>query len=130
ERLITAQGSAGRRPKLGAGNHTATGTYGELLYGESDVAAVLGITKAEVSRMLDVGTGMALSRLDPVPVGVPGSVPGHVPVQPDGSFLVPVVDRDGTRWVVETELSRCVDARETGTSPEALSATGTPDDQF
>ncbi len=124
----------GRRPKLGAGNHTATGTEGELLYGEADAAAVLGVTKAEVSRMLDVGTGMALSRLGPVPAGVPGSVPGSVPggvpVQPEGSFLVPVVDRDGTRWVAEAELSRCVDARETGTSPEALSATGTPDDQF
>jgi len=130
ERLITAQGSAGRRPKLGAGNHTATGTAGELLYGEADAAAVLGVTKAEVSRMLDVGTASALSRLGSVPDSVPGSVPGGVPVQPEGSFLVPVVDRDGSRWVDEAELSRCVVARETGTDPTALSATGTPDDQF
>ncbi len=126
ERLITAQGSAGRRPKLGAGTHTATGAGGELLYGVADVAVVLGITKAEASRMFDVGTGMALSRLVPVP----GSIPGGVPVQPEGSFLVPVLDRDGTRWVAEPELSRCVDARKTGTSPEAISAAGTPDDQF
>ena len=138
ERLITAQGSAGRRPKLGAGNHTRTTPDGQIQFGEADAAAVLGVTKAEASRMLDVGTGLALSRLVPdpgpvpgrVPGSIPGRVPGAVPVQPEGSFLVPVVDRDGSRWVSAAELSRCVAAREDGTVPEALAGTGTPDDQF
>jgi conjugative relaxase-like TrwC/TraI family protein len=193
ERLITAQGSAGRRPKLGAGAHTAVGPGGELLFGEADAAAVLGISQREVSRMLDVGTGIALSQLNGFPVpghgdvpgnrdtehpgpdsppgdlpvdrdsanpgpdrvpgdrddagpfgpvpgdrdeGDPGSgrrlgsVPGAVPVQPEGSYLVPVVGRDGTRFVTGTELSRCVEAREDGTDPVTISGTGTPDDQF
>ena len=77
--------------------------------------------------MLDVGTGMALSRLGPgsrlaVPGSVPGSVPGGVPVQPEGSFLVPVVDRDGSRWVTAAELSRCVDGEGDRDGPGALSA--------
>lgn len=130
ERLITAQGSAGRRPKLGAGNHTATADGGELRYGEADAAAALGVTKAELSRMLDVGTGMAMSRLGTGPGSVPVGVPAAVPVQPEGSFLVPVIDRDGSRWIGAAELSRCIEARETGTDPDAISATGTPDDQF
>src|SRR5690606_15825379 len=63
ERLVTAQGSAGRRPKLGVGTHTAVDPGGELLFGEADAAAALGLTHREVSRMLDVGTGMALGQL-------------------------------------------------------------------
>jgi hypothetical protein len=59
ERLITAQGSAGRRPKLGAGTPTRTGLQGDALYGEADAATALGITKAEAARMLDVGTALA-----------------------------------------------------------------------
>lgn len=144
ERLITAQGSAGRRSKLGAGTYTAVGPGGELLFGEADAAAALGISQGEVSRMLDVGTGIALSQLSdnsgPRPGGssgdrgstdpVPGRVPGAVPEQPEGSYLVPVVDRDGSRYVTETELSRCLDAREDGTDPATISGAGTPHDQF
>jgi conjugative relaxase-like TrwC/TraI family protein len=204
ERLITAQGSAGRRADLGAGTHTSVTADGELLFSEADAAVTLGLTHREVSRMLDVGTGIALSpvnaylgsdpghvpgdrddvnpgpgaRPDRVPgdrdadnshpgrpsgdrerdasrpgdvsghrdsvspgsggsPGEPdksdprhGSVPGAVPVQPEGSYLVPVVDRNGSRFVTGTELARCIDAREDGTDSAALSDGGDPDDQF
>lgn len=121
QRLITAQGSAGRRPKLGAGNQTATRHDGVPLYDEADAAVAIGVTKAELSRMVDVGTAVAFSRL------VPGCVPGR---QPEGSFLVPIIDRDGDRWITEIELSRCIDARESGTEPEAIARTGRLEDQF
>ena len=60
ERLITAQGSAGRRPTLGSGAHTKVGDDGEQLYDVSDAAAALGLSHREVERMLDVGTAVAL----------------------------------------------------------------------
>lgn len=60
ERLITAQGSAGRRPTLGSGAHTKVGADGEQLYDVADAAAVLGLSHREVGRMLDVGTAIAL----------------------------------------------------------------------
>jgi conjugative relaxase-like TrwC/TraI family protein len=137
ERLITAQGSAGRRPDLGAGNHTRSGPGGVALYGEDDAAAALGVTKQEVAGMLDAGTAIALARLVPVtdrerdvPSGVPGGVPGPVNDLVIGSHLVPIVEPDGSRWVIGTELSRCRDDREIGTDPAAVTAAGSPDDQF
>jgi conjugative relaxase-like TrwC/TraI family protein len=63
ERLITAQGSAGRRPTLGAGTHTRIGPDGERIYGAADAAAVLGVSHRELDRMLDVGTVVALGSL-------------------------------------------------------------------
>src|SRR5690606_37165166 len=63
ERLISAQGSAGRRPHLGAGTVTRIGPGGERLYGEADAATVLGVTKSEVSRLLDAGCAIALANL-------------------------------------------------------------------
>ncbi|GMU79988.1 MAG: hypothetical protein AMXMBFR46_27760 [Acidimicrobiia bacterium] len=52
ERLITAQGSAGRRPSLGAGTHTRIGADGEQLYSAPDTAAALGVSRREVERMI------------------------------------------------------------------------------
>lgn len=52
----------------------------------------------------------------------------RVPDQPEGSYLVPFVEEDGTRWVAESELSRCEAARSVGSSPEAVALTGDPDD--
>ena len=43
QRLITAQGSAGRRPTLGSGAHTKVGADGEPLYDVADTAAALGV---------------------------------------------------------------------------------------
>ncbi len=63
ERLISAQGSAGRRGHLGTGNATRTAPDGTLLYDEADAATVLGVTKAEVTRMFDVGTAVAIGQL-------------------------------------------------------------------
>ena len=60
ERLITAQGSAGGRPKLGAGTSTRSSLGGDVLDGDADATAVLVVTKAEAARMFDVGTPIAL----------------------------------------------------------------------
>lgn len=128
-RLITAQGSAGRRPRLGAGNHTGIGADGQAFYGVADAAAALGVSRVEVSRMLDVGTAVLLSVL-PVPGCVPGPVPGDLSAQLPGSFLVPVLDRDGSRWVTQTELDRCLDARADGVDHEVIATAGAADDQF
>lgn len=145
ERLITAQGSAGRRRDLGAGNHTRLDPSGQALYGEADTAAALGRSKAEVARMLEVGTQVALIRLVPaanhgsvddgavpggVPVRVPGSVPGGGFPQVTGPYLVPVIDSDGTRWVTAAELARCEVTLADGVDPAALAGAGMPDDQF
>jgi conjugative relaxase-like TrwC/TraI family protein len=137
ERLITAQGSAGRRPDLGAGNHTRTGPGGVALYGEDDAAAALGVTKQEVAGMLDAGIALALTSLvavtdrdRDVPGGVPVRVPGPMNDLLIGSHLVPVLEPDGSRWMTGTELSRCRDDREVGTDPAAVTAAGSPDDQF
>lgn len=155
ERLITAQGSAGRRPTLGAGSHTRMGADGERLYGVADVAAALGVTHREVERMLDVGTAIALGRLATsiTPhAGAPGAAPGpqgstvgppaRPPVvrpddgltsdfgQPGGSYLFAVVEEDRSRWVRASELERCATARDTGLDPDHLRSTGAGDDQL
>ncbi len=142
ERLLTAQGSAGRRPRLGSGNHTAVSATGEPLYGEADAAVVIGLTRSEVVRMLDVGAALALSQLGSVH-NVDhnadhnlGHNLGHNPGndgaggQPEGSYLVPIVAADGSRLVAETELARCITARELGTDPRSINGVGSPDDQF
>jgi len=70
ERLISAQGSAGRRGHLGAGNATRTGPDGTLLYDEADAAAVLGVTKAEAARMFHVGAAVSADATPIPPSGV------------------------------------------------------------
>jgi conjugative relaxase-like TrwC/TraI family protein len=116
KRLISAQGSAGRRPKLGVGNATRRGVGGEALYDARDAAAVLGLPEGQVSRMLDVGAMLALGRLFGLPLRD----------QPFGSYLVPVIGPDGDRWVADTELSRCEDALSAGTTADEIAATGPP----
>ena len=120
ERLLSARGSAGRRQAIGAGHHTMVSPTGEKLYGESDAAAALGATKAEVTRMIDVGASIAMSR------GL-AALGATLEPPPDGagaSYLVPVISGDGNRWVTESELSRCVDARSDGVDPASLTSTG------
>ena len=157
ERLITAQGSAGRRPTLGAGAHTKMSTSGVRFYDVADAAMVLGVSHREVERMLAVGemdarTGKAEPVIDPelgqstdsdgggsldgspatYPDGdePPGHGHGNASAQPGGSYLVPVVDADGSRWVTEAELRRCQEARETGASPDEIRSLGARDDQL
>lgn len=118
DRLISAQGSAGRRPKLGVGAETRHDTCGGAMYDARDAAAVLGLTQAQVGRMLEVGTLLAIARMFRLPVRN----------QPPGSYLVPAIDANGERWVSDTELSRCQDALTTGTTAEDVAATGPPDE--
>ena len=135
ERLITAQGSAGRRPTLGAGAHSRTGAHGERLYDVADAAAVLGVPHREVEQMLDAGTRLALAALPSTAgqgsTGYPADYPvGAAGAEPGAAYLVPVVDSDGSRWVSEDELARCQQARDEGVSPEQVRALGGPEDQL
>ena len=59
-RLLTASGSAGRRPTLGAGLHTRIGSDGEVLYGIDDVAAALKVSKAEAEALVAAGERVAV----------------------------------------------------------------------
>ena len=54
-RLITAQGSAGRRRTLGAGTETRRAPDGSALYGVADVAASLGTTHREAEGLIVAG---------------------------------------------------------------------------
>ena len=158
ERLITAQGSAGRRPTLGAGAHTKSSISGVRLYDIADAAVVLGVSHREVERMLAVGESetRAPGGADPIvdpergrsadsemhgsPDGSPANYPdgdqpaghahGNGAIQPGGSYLVPVVEVDGSRWVTETDLRRCQEAREVGASPDQIRSLGSHDDQL
>jgi TrwC relaxase len=119
-RLVSAQGSAGRRPKLGVGAETRRSAAGLALYDPTDAAAVLGLSATQIRAMLDVGTTLALSRLIPAP--------GGLPAQPEGSYLAPIIDAAGDRWVTETELSRCEAVLQAGTGPGEVDALGPPDE--
>ncbi len=153
ERLITAQGSAGRRPTLGTGTHTRLAPGGEALFGVADAAAALGLTHAEVERMLDVGIAISEDRPTPNTVPNPGNGPparppadpageaepptrspaGHVTNklgQPEGSYLLPLVASDGSRWVRASELERCINARESGVDPNSVRVLGDATDQL
>jgi conjugative relaxase-like TrwC/TraI family protein len=116
ERLISAQGSAGRRPRLGVGTETRHGSDGRAVYSARDASGVLGLSEAHLDRMLEVGTMLAVARLFGLPVRA----------QPAGSYLAPVIDPDGDRWVTDTELSRCEDALSAGTPAVEVAATGPP----
>jgi conjugative relaxase-like TrwC/TraI family protein len=96
ERLVTAQGSAGRRPTLGSGTHTRMSTDGEPLYGVADAGAVLGLSHGEVNRLLDTGTAVAFRRLAAAvtsgsrPQGRPTQAPAAPPT-PHGNPVGPPV---------------------------------------
>lgn len=119
-RLITAQGSAGRRPRLGVGAPTRAAPDGTALYDTRDAAAVLGVSEAEASRMVAVGERLALGQL----------VGQDAPDEPAGSYLVPTVDGDGSRWVTAAELGRCEEARSRGVEPSEVAGAGEPHDQL
>jgi TrwC relaxase len=119
-RLLGAQGSAARRPKLGVGTLTRRGPDGIALYGPRDAAAVLGLPAQQIDKMLDAGTTLAISRL------LPQSATATA--QPEGSYLVPIIDPAGDRWVTGSELSRCEAALQAGTSPDEIAALGPPDE--
>ncbi|HEY8548236.1 MAG TPA: MobF family relaxase, partial [Acidimicrobiales bacterium] len=114
ERLVTARGSAGRRPRLGVGQRTRNGPDGEALYDTEDVAAALSLPASQVKDMLRAGEVVALSRMFGVPF----------PPQPPWSYLTPFVDTEGGRWVTDQELARCRDALAAGPAPAQIEASG------
>jgi conjugative relaxase-like TrwC/TraI family protein len=120
-RLLTAQGSAGRRGTLGVGTETRRTPDGEALYDSRDAAAVLDLTVADVERMLDAG-----ARAQPDTLEGPVAPRSN----PPGSYLVPTIAADGSRWVSETELARCESMRATGPDADAIAAGGNAGDRL
>ena len=123
-RLISAQGSAGRRPTLGAGNQTRLAADGSPLYGIADVAAALKVSKRDAEALIRAGERAAVGTLA-------ASLAGVVPsLEPSASYLVPSVDATGERWVSQRELDRVDEARTRGTPPDEIAAAGATDDQL
>lgn len=123
-RLITARGSAGRRPTLGVGTETRRGKRGEPLYDLGDAAGALDVRAGEVEAMVAAGERAAVAAFL-------AAVAGHESLAEgvwSGSYLVPEVARDGTRWVADHELSRCEAERSRGPDLDAVEAAGPPDD--
>jgi hypothetical protein len=100
ERLISARGSAGRVAELGAGSVARRAADGEALYGIADVATVLGWSRTDVADAAAEGAALAACRPFALLAGT-----GTGASDP-GTALVPVIDRDGTVHVRESELSR------------------------
>ncbi|MGI8810535.1 MAG: MobF family relaxase, partial [Acidimicrobiales bacterium] len=123
-RLITAQGSAGWRATLGAGTETRRAGDGTPLYDIADAAAALDITTREAGGLVAAGERIAMRAGAALFGGSPGAP------EPEGSYLVPVIDDDGNRWITEAELGRCERARAVGTTPNEIESAGSPDDQF
>ena len=126
-RLITASGSAGRRPTLGAGCATETSPDGTVLYDIDDIAAALRVTRAEAEALVDAGRRRAVSRFLAATAG-DGTLADHL--EPEGSYLIPIVGSDGTVRITGRELDRCEDARSLGVEADAVAAGGTPDEQL
>lgn len=123
-RLITAQGSAGRRRTLGAGTETRRALDGSALYGVADTAASLGITHREVEGLIAAGERAAQAALVALLGGQSATI------EPPGSLLVPRIDEDGQRWIDEAELDRFEHARSLGTDPDDIARAGLPEDQL
>lgn len=123
-RLITAQGSAGRRPTLGAGTETRRDASGTRLYDAKDLAVTLRITQQEANSLIAAGERAAVYALIDLGPGV------GIHSEPAGSYVVPYIDRDGSRFVPEHEIDRIEDARARGTSPTQVAQAGDPSDQF
>lgn len=116
ERLLGAQGSAGRRPTLGVGAQTRS-LDGERVYDERDAAAALRIDADELDRLLVAGLAAAITALA-----------GRRRPPARTAYLVPVIDGNGERWVSEREIARLERARAEGITPEDVMAAGGRDD--
>lgn len=123
-RLITAQGSAGRRPTLGTGTETIRTSNGTRLYDMADLAAALGITHREAEGLVAAGERAAVLSVFGLLSGAP-STP-----EPAGSYVLPYIGDDGRRLVTEHELDRVEDARSRGTPPAQIAEAGNAADQF
>jgi len=124
ERLITAQGSSGRVPTLGVGTATRVAADGSPLFDIADVAAVLETSKRDAESLIAAGEIVAMRAIAGVVTG------GHAEAEPGASYVVPVIDADGNRWVTQEELDRVADARSRGTPPDEVAAAGAPHDQL
>ena len=123
-RLITAQGSAGRRRTLARGTQTRWDADGEPLYDTRDAAAALKLEVGEVERMVAAGEALAVGALAALLGGHPASGPPSF----EGAYLLPTIDPDGTRWLSEGELQRCEAARAAGPDPDTIAEAGDPGD--
>jgi conjugative relaxase-like TrwC/TraI family protein len=122
-RLLTALGSSGRRRSLGVGTSTLGGAGDEARYDERDAAAALGLEPAELDALLSAGTRSALA------VSLHALAGASPPaLDPAGSYLVPILAVDGSRWLAEPELRRCERARAEGPSPESIADAGDAED--
>ena len=122
-RLITAQGSAGRRPTLGAGTETRRAADGTPLYSVADAAAALRVSRREVEAMMAAGERMAIGALIATLTGGPSPI-----TEPPGCYLVPRIDVDGTRWATDADLDRVEEARARGIAPDEVAAAGDTED--
>ncbi|HVA42653.1 MAG TPA: MobF family relaxase [Acidimicrobiales bacterium] len=124
-RLITAQGSSGRRQSLSRGTQTRWDTEGEPLYDVADAARALKLEPTEVERLVAVGEALAVRGLALTFAAHP-----EMTQEAEGAYLLPTVESDGTRWISEAELRRCEAGRAAGPDPDAVAAAGGPDDQL
>jgi len=122
DRLITAQGSAGRRPTLGVGTETCRAADSTPLYAAADAAAALSMTGSELDALVVAGQRIAIAGLASQHRGA------SAPVEPAGSYVVPVIDENGEIWIAEHELLRCEMARSRGPLPQEVAAGGGADD--
>jgi conjugative relaxase-like TrwC/TraI family protein len=106
ERLISARGSAGRVPELGAGTVAGYAADGEALYGVADVATVLGWSQADVADAAAEGHRLAAARIFAVLAGTGTDPDDGTGTAGTGIDLVPFVDRDGTVFIRDSELER------------------------
>ncbi len=112
-RLVTAQGSAGRRPTLGVGAETWRTPDGEPLYDPRDAAALLGLRERDVLTLLDAGQRITTTDAD---------------LPPGDTYLVPQVGAGGTRRLSESELARFEQARLDNPAADRVAASGEPAD--
>lgn len=64
------------------------------------------------------------------PVRPPGKVLTGKFDEPEGSYLLPLVETDGSRWIRSTELERCARARDEGVDADHVRALGHADEQL
>ena len=111
ERLVSAQGSAGRS-HLAVGTAARLDDKGDPLYALGDVAALFKLPLHDVRHLVSSGDG-----------GEPND-----PALAD--WLRATTDRDGKRWVAEAEVQRWLDLTQTGVTGEAVRRAGASDERL
>ena len=123
-RLITAQGSAGRRPTLGAGTETRRAPDGAPLYGVADVAAALGSTHREAE-------GLVARASERSPASVAALLGGAVHATWSRTGAFSYRHRRGRQPLGHRgRADRCEQARAAGPIPTRSRPAGGPADQL